>query len=368
MRLPPRLLDVILRVEEGTEWQYELHGVGFPYRENGTLTLGRALVNAYRQTSVLLPKAADWRGEFEKFGQDMIDALCENNRQFRKDLKAGISDAGGAIANTRVTFVVHPSNYSIVLEAMFSPPDYAPEPWMIHAPLLRNVSGSPPSHANLFAADPTPLRVLIVCANTKGSVDNLPIPGGGVFTAKELKRVGAECKGLEKLFERAGKRIGIDEVHCVGLDQPLTERALTDALGKGPGWDVVHFAGHSHCETEQGAASLIVQHGDTGKPIAVDIGTIVKYLHRTRLLYMSSCRSGSASFAVTAARKGIPSVVGFRWDVDDTYAELHARLFYHRLVSEETIDQAFRSTRRAMHSYDRSNNAWASSMLVMGRA
>ena len=54
--------DVILRVEEGTEWQYELHGVGFPYRENGTLTLGRALVNAYRQTSVLLPKAADWRG------------------------------------------------------------------------------------------------------------------------------------------------------------------------------------------------------------------------------------------------------------------------------------------------------------------
>jgi len=95
------------------------------------------------------------------------------------------------------------------------------------------------------------------------------------------------------------------------------------------------------------------------------MNTIAPALASSKLLYLSSCGSGNAGFAVAAAQQGVPAVVGFRWGVEDDAAEIHARLFYRRLFKQRAIDTAFWNTRKAMRRIARSNNAWASGMLVM---
>jgi CHAT domain-containing protein len=97
----------------------------------------------------------------------------------------------------------------------------------------------------------------------------------------------------------------------------------------------------------------------------VRINQVAPYLRRSKLVYLSSCNSGNAGFALEAARQGIPAVVGFRWSVRDDYADIHARLFYRTLFKERAIDTALWKTRRAMHRRRRGDRTWASSMLVM---
>ena len=358
-------LDITIRADPAGEWSYDLHGTGFEFERRGRLNVPASLLVALKTVALALTEAKEsWREIFYGLGKSIVDGFCADNPMFGEQLHAGLESAGG-LANTRVTFIVADALYEIALEAISSPVAELPEPWMIHAPLVRSVAGVTPADTQLFDGPPRPLRCLILCADASGVVDTLEDQGRPLKLAA-LPHVRKECEEVRRLFSRVARQLGFDEPRVVGGDDgaPLTEERLLDVLREPAPWDVVHYAGHSyHSRDHPGRASLIV--GERERPVAVRINEVAPYLRRSKLVYLSSCNSGNAGFAFEAARQGIPAIVGFRWGVRDDYADIHARLFYRKLFKDRAIDTALWKTRRAMHRFMRDDRTWASSMLVM---
>ena len=358
-------LDITIRADPAGQWSYDLKGRGFEFERSGGLNVPGSLLGALKMVALALSEAKEsWREIFYGLGRSIVDGFCDDNPMFGEQLRAGMEAAGG-LANTRVTFIVADALYEIALEAISSPLAELPEPWMIHAPLVRSVVSATPADAQLFEGPPRPLRCLIVCADASGVVDTLQDQGRPLVLAV-LPHVRKECEEVRRLFSRVAHQLGFDEPRVVGGDDnaPLTQALLLDVLRDPTPWDVVHYAGHSyHSRDNPGQASLIV--GQRDKPVAVRINEVAPYLRRSKLVYLSSCNSGNAGFAFEAAQQGIPAIVGFRWGVRDDYADIHARLFYRKLFKDRAIDTALWKTRRAMHRFMRDDRTWASSMLVM---
>jgi hypothetical protein len=358
-------LDITIRADPAGEWSYDLHGTGFEFERSGRLNVPASLLVALKTVALALSEAKEsWREIFYGLGKSIVDGFCADNPMFGEQLRAGLEAAGG-LANTRVTFIVADALYEIALEAISSPVAELPEPWMIHAPLVRSIAGVTPANTQLFDGPPRPLRCLILCADASGIVDTLEDQGRPLNLAV-LPHVRKECEEVRRLFSRIARQHKFEEPRVVGgVDgAPLTEQRLLDVLREPTPWDVVHYAGHSyHSRDNPGRASLIV--GERARPVAVRINEVAPYLRRSKLVYLSSCNSGNAGFAFEAARQGIPAIVGFRWGVRDDYADIHARLFYRKLFKDRAIDTALWKTRRAMHRFMRDDRTWASSMLVM---
>ena len=364
MRAEPPRLDIVIRADAG-DWGYDLHATGFEFERRGRLNVPSGLLYAYKGFALALVDAKEnWGAIFNDFGKSIVEGFCADNPIFGEQLRAGLEQAGG-LSNTRVTFIVGDALYEIALEAIASPLAELPEPWMIHAPLVRSIAGVSASNTALFDGPPRPLRCLILCADASGRVDAL-LDKGRPLNLPVLTHVRKECEEVRRLFSRIAQQLGFDAPRVVGVDDasPLTEQRLLDVLREPEPWDVVHFAGHSwHSRDNPGEASLIV--GTRDHAVAVRMNEIAPYLRRSRLVYLSSCNSANAGFAFEAAQQGIPAVVGFRWGVRDDFADIHARLFYRKLFKDRAIDTALWKTRRALHRYRQDDRTWASSMLVM---
>ena len=358
-------LEITIRADPDGQWNYDLRGKGFEFDRRGPLIVTAGLLRAFKTFALALAAAAEaWQEIFNGFGQSIVDGFCTDNPVFGEQLRAGMESAGG-LANTRVTFIVADALYELALEAISTPVASLPEPWMIHAPLVRSIAGVVPAETQLFDGPPRPLRCLILCADASGVVDSLQ-ENGRPLNLAALAHVRKECEEVRRLFSRVARQLGFEEPRVVGGDDnaPLSPERLLDVLREPAPWDVVHYAGHSyHSRDNPGQASLIV--GQRDKPVAMRINEIAPYLRRSKLVYLSSCNSGNAGFAFEAAQQGIPAIVGFRWGVRDDYADIHARLFYRKLFKDRAIDTALWKTRRAMHRFMRDDRTWASSMLVM---
>ena len=311
---PRRRLDVAITASDGNEWDYELRGEGFDYLKPGHLTLGTALIEGWRLTGSLIPHGSDhWMESFSGLGKNIITGLCEGNKEFRKEVQAGLDEAGG-LANTRVSFNVSQHHYELALEAVCSPLNELPEPWAVHAPLLRTVlGGEGGASARLFEGRPRPLRALIVCADTDGSSNVLDDNGLSIRLGK-LHNLDAECKRLQKLLERT-KTVRFGEVRGMGYggDPPVTLRRFHDALKEQPPWDVVHFAGHAYFRRDSGELGqgfLFV--GSPGEPEAVEIKAVIPYLRKARLLYRAVVKAPTRPSLSLRSRPGFP-----RWSASD---------------------------------------------------
>jgi hypothetical protein len=242
---------------------------------------------------------------------------------------------------------------------------------MVRAPLHRNVSyAGHGEHARpLFSEITAPIRMLLICADVDGFVNNIYGSGGEALRLCPLERVQRECAGLRRRHGRHSRDFGNIQITQIPEQggARLTKRSLLQALEL-DNWDIVHFAGHSLSRFEEHKESrgyLFV--GSKGAPESIEISEVASYLARTKLVYLSSCQSASAAFAVELAQRGVPTVIGFRWKVNDTFAALHAHLFYRYLFRRRHINTAFLNTRKAIYNrYPRRDRVWASSMLVMG--
>ncbi len=361
---PVRRLDVVIRADP-TGWTYELRGTGFDFERHGRLNVMQSSVGFLKTIARSLrdEQPEDFPAIWRELGKNIVDCFLEQNDVFRQQLSAGIETAEG-IANTRVSFAVADVYYEIALEAILTPLENLPEPWMIHAPLVRSIAGGVAVDAQLFEGPPRPLRCLILCSDASGAVEL----GQGMAPIRflPLPHLRKECEEVRRLFSRVSRQLGFDEPRVVGADDaaPLTKERLLDALRESEPWDVVHYAGHSYHANENPALASLIVSGGT-EPVAVRINELAPYLRRSKLVYLSSCNSANAGFAFEAVQQGIPAVVGFRWGVRDDFADIHARLFYRKLFKERAIDTALWKTRRAMHRMQRGDRTWASSMLVM---
>jgi len=371
-RPPAKRLEILIEAHADNRWTYSLRGVNFQYKRGGSLSFDLGAQAMSRRLSKNIEQLPpNWEDQFEDLGRGIVLSLFGAGSSFTDDVKQGIEEAGG-LHHTRVVFAVGKEQYEIALEAIFPPVSTPCHPWMIHAPLLRNIPGQSASNTPLFEGPPRPKRCLIVGANTSGFCDDIVV-GGSSLELGKLSHIKSECDAVEALFKEAGDALGFDEPKVVGTDptKPLRKQDFQSLL-QDEQWDVIHFAGHAYYSPpDQEGASSGPQHaclfvGAPDHPEAVEMNTIAPSLRETTsLLYLSGCQTANAGFAVAAAQQGVPAVLGFRWKVQDKPAEQHARLFYHQLFREKAIDKAFRNTRRGMRLLNRKDNAWASGMLVM---
>jgi len=364
---PPKRLDIVVEALEGNRWEYRLKGENFPYtfERTGPLNFDEGAQDLSIELAQVIGRGFDdWESSFTKLGKGIVRSLFGVDSPFAREVREGLKEVGG-LSRTRVTFVVGQEQYEIALEAVFPPVAPAPKPWMIHAPLVRNIRGQAAANMPLFDGPPRAKRCLIVGANTSGFVDD--VPGGRL---NELPHVPSECAEVANLFRHAPRDLGFDEPLVVGID-PARPLSKNDFLGllETP-WDVIHFAGHANyspaASSSAHQACLFV--GPPGKPEPVEMSAIAPSLRgNTSLLYLSGCQTANAGFAVVAAQYGVAAVLGFRWKIKDGPAEHHACLFYRQLFRVRAIDRAFRNTRRGMRLLNKASNAWASGMLVMAR-
>jgi hypothetical protein len=367
-------LDIRVKVSEA-EWRFDMQGVGFDFRGNGRLVVGKA---TWMQWEAHFMAEPDWYREFDSIGQSIRVALCEENEAFRLQMMLGKMaaekqlDAPGMNLPDRITFEVSERFYPLLLEAMFNP-SMLPEPWLAQASSVsRRLLMAQAGRGDLFSGAPAMRRALVVCADTHGTAYSNALTGGQL-KLKPLKCVQRECMRIGKLLARRDARTGVPlfypgNVKVIGVDKPVSGDDIKDALRDGA-WDLIHFAGHTHFQhhgVQQAGGTGFLFVGTPNEPEIVDFGDIVSYMREARFVYLSSCESGNSGFTTLAGETGINAVLGYRCQVNDRTAALQALLFYRALRRNHSLGSAFGQMRRTLYKrYRGTNNAWASAMLVM---
>lgn len=351
------LLDILIYTTDREDWHYTLRAESKAYKANGKLQFPHTTRNLLVFNSKRLPKDPDeWSETFDVVGTNLIQQFCsKQNPNFLRHLRKGLEHSNG-IENTRVSFVVERSSYDIALEAVKPPPPEPPSPWMVRAPLFRSIAGTRPATPELFR-EPKRLRALVICADASGYVDARVDDKGRAVRYDRLNFVARECRTVLELLQHTGvdahafPRTGLTQVKAVELIGRLEE-----------GWDIVHIAGHSVYSIREDRGYLVI--GKPGAAVEVDFADVAPFLRKAKLLYLSSCESTSAPFAMTAAKEGVAAVVGYRWPVKDAWGAVHAHMFYRCLFKHRSVETAFLRTRRAMYRKRHRGAVWASSMLV----
>ena len=126
---------------------------------------------------------------------------------------------------------------------------------------------------------------------------------------------------------------------------------------------MVHFAGHSFWDEKTGSAIIFLPGETNPQVVGIEPLAVLLRSARTRLVYLSSCKSSGCG--VELARKQIPAIVGYRWNVDDELSAEHAKVFYKNLFEyPDSLEIALLRTRVQMHKDHRDNPIWASSILI----
>lgn len=355
-------LNVFIHARQGSHWKYELRNGAAAKPRTGTLRVNEQFSNVLAELSDGVHNAGErWNRPFKTLGESLIQHFCgRENPKFGRDIRSALKKVE-RVENTRVSFFVEEEHYNIALEAMLTP--NIPVPWMVRAPLFRSVPTEAQRAPGLFSLGRNSTRALIVCADASGFVNTLVDQDGNVKPYGELKMVQKECLRLARMFS-AMRRRGLP-VEAVPFPPPGRERFDPPELLRilEEPWDIVHIAGHSVHLQDQKRGVLLV--GGRDRAVELDIAKVAPFLARTGLLYLSSCESGNAPFAVAAAEAGVPAVVGYRWPVNDGLAAIQAQLFYRSLFKHRSVEVAFLRTRRAMHRRYQGKLIWASSMLLM---
>jgi len=145
------------------------------------------------------------------------------------------------------------------------------------------------------------------------------------------------------------------------LEQALSRRS-TDASGP----QSVHFAGHS-VQADDGSVYLILPGGTPGllAPLAIsDFATLARGAS-VQLVLLSSCQSSSPDAVFRLAQVGIPAVIGFRWEVEDTEAAYFTGQLHKLLADSTPLARAFHMALCAVRRKYPQTPTFASPMLVV---
>ncbi len=146
----------------------------------------------------------------------------------------------------------------------------------------------------------------------------------------ELERLARELSGRGYAIELRALQYG------------TTKGTLTEAVGEGDGWDVVHLLGHG----DIGGFTLEHPDGTADRITAGELAELLEPLrNRVRLVTVSSCRSGEAdsdsarSLAADLAHRLRCAAIGMRYPVTESFAAAFGYELY-RLMFERNMPLA----------------------------
>jgi len=195
----------------------------------------------------------------------------------------------------------------------------------------------------------TPLRMLVVCADSKG----------------DLGRLEKECSGLLGALDASREKLSVRVLRAQNLDS--VRRALKD-------YDFVHLAGHADFDPDDpGGAGF---HLPDGKLTAEDITHLGSVRPMPLLVFSNACQSGitgpwgperqsrvlgmAGAFLLSGAR----FYVGTQWELVDAIGAQVAVHFYDSLVQGANVGAALRAARqRVVEEEGEASLGWASYVL-----
>jgi hypothetical protein len=212
------------------------------------------------------------------------------------------------------------------------------------------------------------INILIIKSPTEGDVTL----DGKRRKLNPIPNVRDECEHLGRYF-RPGMRLGKIEIGKVKViptagDGRSVATQVRDTLEQEGQWHVVHYAGHSWYDHEERVGYVFFP--GSGKSVEpVNLGLLSAWLRKakTRFVFLSSCHSSETGFVFDMANHRIPSIVGFRWAVEDKMAFEYTELFYKELFESEKpiLERAFLETRKKIHAKYENNPIWTSPVLVV---
>jgi CHAT domain-containing protein len=262
--------------------------------------------------------------------------------------------------------------------------DFTEHPFvLVNAPIARRIKSINVRTCPAQAAVPHPTRLLFIRSqvgeNPADETDSDTLQVEEVDQAdgrtrikhvefRKLENIDLELENLSKLEALEHSTFSMEILDLSkNLDTGGARAALMAKLSES--FDVVHFAGHSF--TTKGARTMLVLPSERpGEAEGLDVQTFAEGVAASgaRLVYLSSCQGSSANTVASLGQRGVPHVVGFRWDVEDDRAAEFARSFYEDLFTAGTgtISGAFRAACSSVYQPERieASPIWASPILA----
>jgi hypothetical protein len=320
-----------------------------------------------------------WDEDLKDIGIDLRRALF-GNPDFNGDFKK-ITGSSASLSNTHLHFVIGKDAYPLAVEALYGDEW---KWWMLEAPITRRLELNGWA-APLFEDEQTlkqPLKILVIEANTEGFA--WPENDTKRYYLPRLENVAAECEYLKGLAaaETVGLEVQIASVVSIpdntglGYVPNFRERVKAALTSRTEGrsnqetkFHIVHFAGHSIYDESKDESYLCFPPADEGGQLdtvpAEHFATWLKAAG-ARFVYLSCCKGSEAAIVHELASRHVPAILGFRWDIDDGMAAMHARKFYDHLLKERPcLEDAFLKARKDMYEQDRKNRIWAAPIMIL---
>jgi CheY-like chemotaxis protein len=230
---------------------------------------------------------------------------------------------------------------------------------------LKNVRNT--GLASFFEEENTPLKVLLIGSNTYP-----PIPN-----------VDAEIDQLETKMKELFRSRGIySEIKVI----PTKEASYDNVYGflEQCNYHIVHYSGHGfHDENRSDESGIFFweKNNKSGSVKSMPIRVLRNLLRKSdvRFFFLSCCVGAKTvednivklngndfqGIMEGLVRVGIPSVLGYRWNVWDTDARQFATAFYESLFTDLSLDVATFNARRVLQEANYYSETWASPVLVM---
>ncbi len=348
--------------------EYKMEGTGIEFHDaRGILKIDTLEIDDLIHRSRKMLKDEEWKEELRWIGRKILKQIFKNNKEFSDAFKA-LSAAVVDEKQLWIRFVVKEDIYPLALEAIV---DDNKNHLMLLLPLSRTVTISEsfwPESPFLFrdhGEDRPPVNCLIIAAETFGEAE---IPQDGTIILNPIPKVMAEAEKLFTYFNENSARFNIAKVGMVTPDQDgRFNEPLKALLHEGTSWDLIHYAGHTYFDPRSKKGYFFFPSETGPKSVPSDLfSQQLRFHNKTQFIYLSSCESAGTDFVLGLARQMIPSIIGFRWEIEDDKAADYADQFYKKLFEENrSLPLAFLETRQAMYERYYDNRIWAAAMLII---
>ncbi len=316
----------------------------------------------FRHASGLTKVGKDWRFHANDLGKRFFECLISAHPEINRVYWQAV----GATPSKRDLHIKILSNREFInapIESLFADAEYL----CLQYPLVRTVEGVitkkqsiSPSFFNNLQTEGSPLRILLIAANTIP-----PIPG----VDQEVLKLQ---ESIESAFTSKGLKV---ETKIIPSADAIYEKICQELHNST--YHVVHYCGHGHYDDAYAEKSALVFWEDKDLKRTKHLtATMLKALVENSeiLFFYLSCCSGAATaperqlldddflgIADALVQAGIPSVLGFRWPVSDLGAIRLAVRFYDTLARDGRLDVSLLEARKFI---ERDDLTWLSPVLI----
>jgi CHAT domain-containing protein len=305
--------------------------------------------------------AEGWRREARSIGEALYKSLIDH-AQIQELLATARALTGSNPSNLALQFSGPPSGLSVPFELTRDSSDYLVLDHIMTRHLIgvsrfTQRSETFSKFIGTLVKDGKTMRVLVVGANSD----------------EKIPAAEDEAASLARSVEASLRLLGIPHyVNCLTGDT-ATSVNVKEALRSG--YHLFHYAGHAdYAEATPEKSPIILRDGVL---TASDLKVLLRETD-LRLLFLSSClgargaaRAGRGDFhgfLHALFQAGVPSIIGYRWEVADGSAESLARDFYRALFRSfcpgEALLRARRNCTFEQAGEGRDDATWASPVLL----